>query len=154
MQPPAPIPELLQRRDSEHLRLLAIFHFVVAGLSLLGIGFVVLHYELMSTLVLNPQMWKNSAHPPPFTPEQFMAMFVWFYVLFGVMLAAAAVLNFFSGLFLLRRRHRIFSFVVAVLDCLQVPFGTVLGVLTLLVLMRDSVRQAYEEQDPFAVRGF
>jgi hypothetical protein len=156
MQPPMFTPEMQQRQDSEHLRLLAIFHFIVAGLSVLGLGFLVLHYTLMSTVIANPQIWKKSPHPPPFTPEQFMAMFVWFYVIFGVMLILAAVLNLFSGLFLLRRRHRVFSIVVAALNCLQVPFGTILGVFTILVLSRESVSKTFEEQnlDPFARQGF
>jgi hypothetical protein len=34
--------------------------------------------------------------------------------------------------------------VVAGLNVLQVPLGTLLGVFTLLVLARDSVRQAFE----------
>jgi len=39
---------------------------------------------------------------------------------------------------------------------MQVPIGTVLGIFTILVLSRDSVRKAYEvqEQDPFARQGF
>ena len=93
-----------------------------------------LHYAVMSTVFANPQMWKNSPNPPPFDPQKFVAMFVWFYVLFGAMLVLSAVLNLFSGLFLMRRRQRTFSIVVAALDCLAVPFGTVLGVFTILVL--------------------
>ena len=40
------LPPLLrdQRKiDTDHLRLLAVFHFVIAGLAIVGIGFLVLH---------------------------------------------------------------------------------------------------------------
>lgn len=36
------------------------------------------------------------------------------------------------------------TLIVSGLNCLQIPFGTVLGVFTLVVLLRDSVREAYE----------
>ncbi len=64
----------------------------------------------------------------------------------GVVLFAGLVLNVLSGLFLWQRRHRVYSIVTAGLDCLQIPFGTALGVFTLLVLSRDSVRQLYEQK--------
>jgi hypothetical protein len=52
--------------------------------------------------------------------------------------------NLVSGLFIMRRKCRTFSMIVAGANCIQIPFGTVLGVFTLLVLLRDSVREAYE----------
>jgi hypothetical protein len=33
--------------DADHLKLLAVFHFVGAGLALVGIGFLLLHYTVM-----------------------------------------------------------------------------------------------------------
>jgi len=61
------------------------------------------------------------------------------------MLVLGSVANLISGVFLKRRKNRLFSMVVAGLNCLQVPFGTVLGVFTILVLVRPSVMQIYEE---------
>ena len=57
------------------------------------------------------------------------------------MMACAA--NLLSALFLWRRQHRMFSMVVGGLNCLQIPFGTALGVFTILVLSRDSVQELY-----------
>ena len=34
--------------------------------------------------------------------------------------------------------------IVAGLNCVHIPLGTVLGVFTLVVLMRDSVRESYD----------
>ena len=39
----------------------------------------------------------------------------------------------------------IFHYVVAGIECIFMPFGTVLGVLTLLVLMRPSVKALFDE---------
>lgn len=52
-------------------------------------------------------------------------------------------LNVLSGFFLLQKRNRLFSLIIGGLNCLQIPFGTALGVFTILVLSRDSVRQLY-----------
>ena len=47
--------ETQQRRDREHLKLLAIFHFVFAGLAFVGIGFLCVHYAIMHTVFANPE---------------------------------------------------------------------------------------------------
>jgi hypothetical protein len=44
----------------------------------------------------------------------------------------------------MRRKHRILSLVVACLNFILVPVGAVLGAFALVVLLRPSVRGAYE----------
>ena len=142
------LPPLLrdQRRvDMDHLRMLAIFHFVIAGLALIGLGFLGLHYLLMHTIMTNPEMWQNQKGGGP-PPEQFFAMFKWMYLFFGALLVVGGVGNLLSGLFLRQQIHRVFSLIVAGINCVQVPFGTVLGVFTFIVLLRDSVREIYERR--------
>jgi outer membrane lipoprotein-sorting protein len=150
MNRPTPAPSTLppdvttlnqQRRDREHLRLLSIFHFVFGGLALLGIGFLCVHYFIMHTVFSNPDMWKSQPQIMP--PKAFLDAFIWFYLFMGVILLAGLVLNVLSGLFLWQKRNRVFSLVIGGLNCLQIPFGTALGVFTILVLSRDSVRQLY-----------
>jgi hypothetical protein len=132
-----------RRKDQQHVRFLAIFHFVFAGLGLVGIGCLFLHYFILHTVFSNPGMWKsqNGSTPPP---RAFFEVFIWFYLFFGGLLLMGMVSNALSGVFLSQRKHRVFSMVIAGLDCLQVPFGTALGVFTILVLSRDSVQELYE----------
>ena len=139
-------PPTLCNRDAEHLRLLMVFHYILAGLAVAGIGFLCLHFLIFKTILMNPDFWKGqpNAMPPQFQPAQFFAMFKWFYLFMGLLLVLAGVLNLLSAAFLGKRRHRTFSYVVAGLDCLQIPFGTALGVCTIIVLSRDSVRELYE----------
>jgi hypothetical protein len=137
MQPPPPI---LGSKDADHLRILAIFHYIFAGLALVGIGFLCLHFWVMNTVFTNPEIWKNAKDPPP--PE-FFAIFKWVYLLVACLFLVAGVLNLLSASYLRLRQNRIFSIVVAGLNCLQIPFGTALGIFTLVVLTRDSVRQSY-----------
>ena len=131
-----------RKADIEHLTLLSIFHFVGAGLALLGILVLAGHYAFMSSFVFNPKVWENQKQGPP--PAELFAIFKCFYLVAGFWCLSSGVLNVLSGLFIRARKHRTFSIVVAAINCLHIPVGTVLGVFTLVVLIRESVRELYE----------
>jgi hypothetical protein len=136
--------------DQDHLRLLAVFHFVGAALAVLGLVFLLVHYLFFHAVMANPDMWKGQKGGSP-PPEVFFAFLRIFYVLFGFFLLASLVGNLLSAIFLGQRRHRTFSLLVAGLNCLHVPVGTVLGVFTFVVLLRPSVREAYDAGAPPAL---
>ena len=123
------------------MRILVIFHYVIAGLSLLGIAFLWFHFTLMRSL-MGSGVWNNGKNAPP---VELIPTLKWLYVCLGIALVAGAVLNLLSATFMHARKHRTFSLVVAGLDCLQLPWGTVLGVFTIVVLSRESVRAAYSK---------
>src|SRR5436853_6703755 len=133
MDTPPVISEDQQRKDDEHIKLLSVFHFVIAGLAVFGIAFLILHYYMMSSVFSHPEIWnaKNGTGPP----KAFFDVFKWFYLFMGVIFVLGSILNIISGVFLRQRKNRMFSLVIAGLDCLQVPFGTALGVLTIIVLL-------------------
>jgi hypothetical protein len=130
-----------QKRDGEHLTLLSIFHFIMAGLALLGIVFLVFHYFVMSTF-MSPEFWKSQKGGQP-PPPQILTLLTVIYVLGATILVLGGMLNLLSAMFLRRRTHRLFSMVVGGLNCLHVPLGTALGIFTIVLLSRDSVRQLY-----------
>ena len=136
------VPPIVGNQDEEHLRLLATFHYVVAGLGALFACMPLMHVAMGVMMHTDPSFMGGgkSAPPPAFMGYFFIAMGGAF-VLFGW---AAAVCTFISGRFLAKRRKRMFSFVVAALLCMFFPFGTVLGVFTIIVLSRDSVQRLYE----------
>lgn len=149
MQPP-PLIDPVERKDTEHLNLLAIFHFVIAGFALLGLLFLLLHFIVMNQIFNNPELWKDAKGGPP--PHVFMGIFIWFYVLFGILVTTFGVANLLSGLFLKRRSHRTFSLVVGGVNCIVVPLGTVLGIFTIIVLQRESVVHRYALASPSTLR--
>jgi hypothetical protein len=57
---------------------------------------------------------------------------------------AGAIGMLVAGWFLGRCRHYIFCLIVAGITCLFHPFGTVLGVFTIIVLIRPSVKRLFE----------
>lgn len=128
--------------DADHLKLLSIFHFVGAGLAVLGMLFLLAHFALFHAFLDNPKMWENQKQGPP--PAEIFAMFKWFYAIFGLWFAGSGVLNLISAFCLRAKKHRTFSLIVAGINCVHIPLGTVLGVFTIIVLIRDSVRELYE----------
>ena len=135
-----------RRIDEGHLSLLSIFHFVSAGLAVLGLLFLFAHYTIFHFFFTNPAMWQGSKQPGP--PPQFFMFLQGLYAIMGTWFITSGVLNVLSGLFLRARKHWTFSIVVAAIDCLHFPLGTVLGVFTIIVLIRPSVRELYGEFVP------
>ncbi|MEY4484569.1 MAG: hypothetical protein RL693_2021 [Verrucomicrobiota bacterium] len=129
-------------KDEEHLRLLVIFHYVVAALTALFASFPLIHVGIGIMMVVQPEfMQGGKGSPPP----------VWFGYIFIVIGAfmvitgwTMAICTFISGRYLKKRKKRMFSFVVGAVQCLFMPFGTILGVFTIIILSRESVQRLYD----------
>ena len=61
---------------------------------------------------------------------------------------ALAVSTILSGRFLAQRKRYWFVFVIACLQCSLFPFGTALGVLTIITLSRESVKELFHLTPP------
>ena len=64
-------------------------------------------------------------------------------LLWMVSAAVYGICMILSGRALAGQRRYMFSLVMAAISCAFIPFGTVLGVFTILVLMKDDVRALY-----------
>ena len=128
-------------QDDSHLRTLAICHYIWGGITAL-LALIPLVHVGIGIAMINGVFDQSGSNPPP--PE-----FGWFFVVFGVgailLGETIALLTIISGVRMARRRGRVFSIVVAAINCLSFPFGTLLGVFTIIVLCRDSVRRQYDE---------
>ena len=80
----------------------------------------------------------------PFNPVVFFDAFRWFYVFMGVWAIASVILNLVAGFRLRQWRSRTFLLCVAGFNCINVPLATVLGVFTIVVLTRDSMRGRFD----------
>ncbi len=76
----------------------------------------------------------------------------WFFVAVAAVMITAgwtvAVLVMIAGRFLGRRTHHLYGLVVAGIECCFMPFGTILGVFTLFVLLRPSVKTLFGQGVP------
>jgi hypothetical protein len=130
-------------QDREQLRLLTIFYYVWAGFQSLG-GLIGLAFIGAGAFIASsPQIAQGTEPPPPW----FGAVFAGIGALVFVSVEGMAALSFFTGRFLSRRLHHTFCVVISVLNCLSLPFGTALGVFSILVLQRSSVKALFASSE-------
>jgi hypothetical protein len=133
----------LTREDEDHLRLLSIFHYIVAAMQALISMFPLLHFLVGAAMVFAPDKLGGSGKgdPPPDFMGWFFMAFAGAFIGLGLTVATCVAL---AGRFLARRRHYLFCLVVAgVAAVMCMPFGTILGVFSIIVLMRPSVKEAF-----------
>lgn len=124
-------------KDIEHLKLLAIFHYVFGGVTAVTSSFALLHFFMGLMMVMNPAL-SSEAGPVGWIFMLFGA----FIVLAGWTLGGAMI---YSGRMLQQRKRSLYSQIIAGLCCLSIPFGTALGICTFLVLRRPSVKALYDQ---------
>jgi hypothetical protein len=151
MNQPPPMPaRQLNLEDESHLHLLSVFHFVMGGLYTLGIGFIALHFFFMRIIMTMPQSPPASASPgisasppPPVMPAEIMTIMIVFYIVAGLMIASLATGNILAAIWIKKKIQHTMTFAIAAINCTFFPFGTVLGVFTIIVLQRPTVKMTY-----------
>jgi hypothetical protein len=126
--------------DSEHLRLLSIFHYVVAGIATLFSLFALI-YLAMGLAIVFGRLDPASKNPPPPLVGWFFVLFAIAWIVSGLTFAASVA---YAGRFLEQRRRYLYCLVIAGVECMFAPFGTILGVFTIFVLVRPSVKEAFK----------
>jgi hypothetical protein len=127
----------------KNIDLLAIFHYVLAAITLCFCLFPGIYMALGVFMLNSPQAFAGSrgGSPPPFI-GWFMVGFASVFIL---AIVATSVLMFLAGWFLHRRKHHLFCMIVAAIECFNLPLGTVLGVLTLVVLTKPEAEALFQQ---------
>jgi hypothetical protein len=129
-------------QDREHLRLLAIFHYAGAGLAALFSFFPLLYTTIGAILIFAAR--HGTPRPGEELPPEFLG---WIFAIVGLLLfflgIAMAICILLAGRCLSRNKHYTFALVMACIECLFIPFGTILGVFTIIALSRESVRTLF-----------
>jgi hypothetical protein len=135
-----PAEEEPMTQDEKRLRLLSIFHYALGALAGLH-GLFVLFAMIDITEAL--------AEVTSLTgPERQRATPSFAFIIVAIWIFAALVIT--TGRFLARRRHYLFCLVMAAIECAYMPCGTVLAVFTIVVLMRDTVKQLFSAGERLA----
>jgi heme/copper-type cytochrome/quinol oxidase subunit 3 len=128
-------------QDQDHLKLLSIFHFIVGGICVFFACFPLIHFGVGIVMMSGSFDGDNGNQAPVWAGLLFAAIGGAFF-LSG---QALAWLTIYSGFKIKKREKYMLSFVVACVMCIFVPFGTALGIFTIIVLSRESVKQLYEK---------
>lgn len=130
-------------QDIEQIKIISIFHFVVAAIAGLFACFPIFHL-LMGISMLTGSFFQGE------TPTGMPFPFSLFGLMFTLIPAAIILLGWafaiglgISGYFLLKKQHYLFCMVMAGISCVFTPFGTVLGVFTIVILTRQSVKELF-----------
>ena len=125
--------------DQEHLKILSIVHYIFGSLQALLSCILIVHFVLGLVMATVPQALGHG-QPPPVWFGLAMSALSGCFMLVGWLFGG---LTIYSGYCIRRRRARGFSLIMAAINCLSIPFGTALGICTIVVLTRPSVRQLY-----------
>lgn len=126
---------LSMNNNEQYLKLLSVFHYVVGGLAAFFSSFFLIHLSIGVAIIAGAV----PDHPPKFV-GLLLVMIALFAIASGWTLATCIII---AGRNLAMRRHYMFCLVMAAISCIFMPFGTVLGVFTIIVLLRPSVKELF-----------
>lgn len=129
--------------DAEHLRLLSIGHYINGALYIAFSSFFIFHFVFMLFASLNPEMFAVQGQTPQGPPDGLIKIFT---VVIGMIILTGWTiggLTIYAGRCIKRRTRRTLTIIMACLNVMFMPLGTVLGVFTLIVLSRSNVKRLY-----------
>jgi hypothetical protein len=125
--------------DDASVRMLSVFFWVSGAVTgLLALYFLI--YVAFGVVVLMTPVSSSAG-------DAFPGFFGWMFAVIGVLgfgfATALALVKVMCGFWLRQRRHRVVIMVVAGLACLEFPWGTLLGVMTFMLMARPSVAEEF-----------
>lgn len=127
-------------QDVDHLRMLSIGYYIGGGLLGLTSLFPIVHL-LFGLFLMNGSFTGDGRGAPP------VQAIGWLFIIIplGMMIfgLGVAVATAFAGRHLANRTGYTYCLVVAGVQCLFMPLGTALGVLTFIVLFKPNVKMMF-----------
>ena len=131
-------------QTDDRLKLLAIFYYVMAAMAALISCAAILWGWLGYMMMFHPEQMGGTGQgqaPPAFMGMIFVAAgIVSFEMGWGF-----AVCESLVGRFLRARKNRMFCLVIACLNFMNAPLGTILGVFTIVILMQPEVKAQFDQ---------
>jgi len=136
--------------DEEHLKLLSLFHYISGGLTFAFSFIFVFQFIIFFTIFNNLPLDKfdtvltggNNMAPV------FFNFFIYLWLIIFIVFIVIGILEILAARFIKLRKYRIFTFIIGILNLFSFPYGTILGVMTIIVLNRYSVINLYNSNIP------
>jgi hypothetical protein len=128
-------------QDLEHLKLLSIFHYIVGGLACFcGLLWILYIVSGIILIIASGSMASDDRMGASIGGVVAIVVGVFLFVLFE----AYGIISIIAGRKFAKHQGYWFCFVLAVFTCLNFPLGTALGVFTIVVLNRPSVKALFQ----------
>jgi hypothetical protein len=134
-----------EKVNNDHLNLLSVFYFVIGGLSLLGAFILLIYIIVIRVIFSNHQIQSSIQSEAPVVETVFGVISIVLIILFFFVLTVG-ILQILAGFRIRQKRNRTFVLVMGVLALPSFPFGTALGVFTIIVLSRPVVHEMFHKE--------
>lgn len=135
--------ERVRLLDDEHLRLLRIGYLVSGFANLLWVFFPLI-YVAIGIMIFFIGLFSRNHGGDDAAPAFVGLIFAGIGGTIAVIIACMAALKLFTAKALRTRTHRVLCLVTAGISCLAIPYGTLLGIFTFMVLQRPTVIAQFE----------
>lgn len=129
-------------KNLENLRVLGIFYYVVAAFAAMIALIPMIHLTIGSVLLIVSLVNPKVMFPLTFVGGVFVLV-ASFLILLG---ATFGTCLFLAGRFLRQTRHYYFCLVMGGVACVFFPWGTILGVFTLVLLSKEEVKSLFKKE--------
>jgi hypothetical protein len=136
--------EDIDRKNREYLKILSTFHYIVGGM-VAAFSIFTLLYLTNALSRFSSEEFKSTGDETAAEVFRMLLATGWSIWLLGFVFAICLIA---SGRCLAKRKKYWFSFIVACVECMFTPFGTILGIFTIIVLLKDSVKALYGLTEP------
>jgi hypothetical protein len=162
MAPPVALEVENQIIVRERLRLLALGYYVKGAMGAVFISFLLFHFVFLLGFSFIPESAWNPPPKPATTAESLsvtpspsprpvnqgppVVMFRIFAAVIGVIILLGwtfGALTIYAGRCVQKRQHRTFIYVMAGLNCPLIPWGTLLGIATFMLLQTPVARSEF-----------
>lgn len=126
--------------DEEHLRLLSVGYYIAGGLHIAFASIFIIHFAFFVFAASNPDLFPPGNGGPP---DAIFHVFAWVIGTFILLGWTFGALTIYAGRGIKYRSRRTFALVMAALNTVAIPVGTIVGVCGLIVLSRISVKRLY-----------
>lgn len=127
----------MSTQEEQNLDLLAIFHYILGALTGLFSCIPIIH------LVIGIVLLAGNYNGGDVTPRSIALIFIILAVIIILVGWIFAIMIIIAGRRLKERRAYNYCLVVAFMECLIVPFGTVLGVFSIVTLTKETVKELF-----------
>lgn len=129
----------------KQLNVVSVLFMASSGLCLLGLLFIPIHYTMMQSM-MNIDFPHQDNGPNPREIFDHMRETMWLmYGVMGVFFLILGAVLLSTGINLYRKKHKRFCIVGSAMICICIPWGTALGIWSLILLFDQKTPVLFEE---------